>query len=70
MIKNAITEDMKTLTLCLNKLLLEGYTEDFKASDKRLFSIQHEKNYKPHHIHALNFYRFGGRRYLKEGCFG
>ena len=60
MIRNATTEDMKTLTLCLNKLLLDGYTEDFKASDKGLLSVQHEKTYTPHQIHVVNFYRFEG----------
>ena len=60
MIKNATTEDMKTLTLCLNKLLLEGYTEDFKASDKGLISVQQEKTYTPEQIHVVNFYRFEG----------
>jgi hypothetical protein len=60
MIKNATTEDMKTLTLCLNKLLLEGYTEDFKASDKGLLAVQHEKTYTPHQVHVVNFYRFEG----------
>lgn len=37
MIKNATTADMKTLTQCLNKLMLDGYTEDFKASEKGLW---------------------------------
>ena len=60
MIKNATTEDMKTLTLCLNKLLLAGYTEDFKASDKGLISVQQEKTYTPEQIHVVNFYRFEG----------
>ncbi len=60
MIKNATTEDMKTLTLCLNKLLSDGYTEDFKVTDKGLFSMQSEKTYTPTHIHVVNFYRFEG----------
>ncbi len=60
MIKNATTEDMKTLTLCLNKLLSDGYTEDFKVTDKGLLSLQSEKTYTPHHIHVVNFYRFEG----------
>ena len=60
MIKNATTEDMKTLTLCLNKLLSDGYTEDFKASDKGLLSVQSEKVYTPRQIHVVNFYRFEG----------
>lgn len=60
MIRNATTEDMKTLTLCLNKLMKEGYTEDFKATNKGLLSLKSEKEYAPEEIMVVNFYRFEG----------
>lgn len=60
MIKNATTADMKTLTQCLSKLLLDGYTEDFKALEKGLLSVQHKKTYAPHQVRVINFYRFEG----------
>lgn len=34
MIRNATTEGIKSMTLCLNKLLGERYDEDFKATEK------------------------------------
>ena len=59
--KNATTEDMKTLASCLNKLVLDGYTNDFKVNEKgQLFSMQTGKIYKPDDVHIVNFYRFEG----------
>ncbi|MGN6436189.1 MAG: hypothetical protein ACTHMM_06630 [Agriterribacter sp.] len=60
MIRNATTEDMKTLTLCLNKLMKEGFTEDFKATANGLKSLKTEKEYSPEEIKVVNFYRFEG----------
>ena len=62
MIRNATTEDMKTLTVCLNKLILEGYNIDFKVTEKgeALTALQTEKTYRPEQIHVVNFYRFEG----------
>jgi hypothetical protein len=54
------TADMKTLASCLNKLTLEGYTEDFKAGERGLLSLQHEKIYEPSQIQINDFYRFEG----------
>ncbi len=58
--KNATTEDMKTLASCLNKLTLDGYTGNFKVTEKGLFSIEKEKYYKPEETHINNFFRFEG----------
>jgi hypothetical protein len=58
--KNSTTADMKTLASCLNKLTLDGYTENFKASEKGLLSLQNERIYEPGDIHVNNFYRFEG----------
>ncbi|WP_206197731.1 hypothetical protein [Terrimonas sp.] len=60
MIRNATTEDMKSLTLCLNKLLSEGFEEDFKATDEGLQSLKTNKTYTPEQIQVVNFYRFEG----------
>lgn len=60
MIRNATTEDMKSLSLCLNKLLEEGFTENFKATDKGIQSIESTKVYEPAQIQVVNFYRFEG----------
>lgn len=59
--KNSTTDEMKTLTTCLNKLVLDGYTEDFKAGERGvLLSLQHEKMYQPADVHVVNFFRFEG----------
>ncbi len=60
MIRNATTEDMKTLTLCLNRLIKDGYTEDFKATARGLMSLKTEKVYTPEQIKVVDFYRFEG----------
>lgn len=60
MIRNATTEDMKSMTLCLNKLLNEGYDEDFKAIDQGLQSLKTGNIYTPEQIQVVNFYRFEG----------
>ncbi|MCC6287791.1 MAG: hypothetical protein IT249_07890 [Chitinophagaceae bacterium] len=60
MIRNATTEDMKSMTLCLNKLLSEGYEEDFKATDKGLQSLKTNNIYIPEQVQVVNFYRFEG----------
>lgn len=58
--KNATTEDMKTLASCLNKLVLDGFDEDFKVTEKGLSGLHNEKSYKPDDVHIVNFYRFEG----------
>lgn len=57
---NSSTEEMKSLASCLNKLVLDGYTEDFKAAERGLLSLQSEKIYEPSQIHVVNFFRFEG----------
>jgi hypothetical protein len=57
---NSTTADMKTLASCLNKLVLDGYTEDFKAGDRGLLSLQHERIYQPKDVKIVNFFRFEG----------
>jgi hypothetical protein len=57
---NSTTADMKTLTSCINKLTLDGFTENFKASERGLLSLEHEKIYEPVDINVVNFYRFEG----------
>ncbi len=58
--KNSTTEDMKSLATCLNKLVLDGYEEDFKASEEGLLSLHKEKIYSPNEVHVVNFFRFEG----------
>jgi len=57
---NSSTEEMKSLASCLNKLVLDGYTEDFKAAERGLLSLQSERIYEPNEVHVVNFFRFEG----------
>lgn len=54
------TDEMKTLASCLNKLVLDGYTEDFKAGERGLLSLQQERIYEPGDVKVVNFFRFEG----------
>lgn len=54
------TEDMKTMSQCLNKLFKDGYTVDFKVDDKGIFADEKSKTYKPEKVHIVNFFRFEG----------
>lgn len=61
MIKNSSTEEMKTLSDCINKQVLNGYAEDFKASERGgIKSLQTENHYKARDVTIVNFYRFEG----------
>ena len=52
---------MKSLALLLNKMVLEGYEDDFKITDKGLRSLKTEKIYQPEEINVANFFRFEGQ---------
>lgn len=58
--QDSTTEEMKTLASCLNKLVLTGYTEDFKASERGLLSLKGERIYEPSEVHVVDFFRFEG----------
>ena len=60
MIKHATTSDMKTLATSLNKLVLDGYTANFSATEKGLFSPEKNKYYQPAEIRIVDFFRFEG----------
>jgi hypothetical protein len=51
---------MKTLASVLNKVISDGYTENFRVTEKGLQSLETEKRYQPHQIHIVNFFRFEG----------
>ena len=60
MVKNGNTADMTTLVTSLNKLVLQGFTEDFKATEMGLLSLKSERKYSPEEIEIVNFFRFEG----------
>jgi len=59
--QNSSTEDMKTMSECSNKLVVDGYTENFKIDERgKLFSPTKNKTYPPEKVHIVNFFRFEG----------
>ena len=58
--QNATTEDMKTLSSAINKLVLDGYTGNFQVTEKGLYSPDNEKYYKADEVRISNFFRFEG----------
>jgi hypothetical protein len=55
-------DEMKTLASCLNKIVKDGYTENFQVTEdgSHLRSLESEKQYKPDEVHIINFFRFEG----------
>ncbi len=53
-------DEMKTLASCLNKIIKDGYTQNFKVTENGLQSLETEKLYKPGEVHIVNFFRFEG----------
>jgi hypothetical protein len=51
---------MKSLATCVNRMITDGYTEDFKVTEQGLESLTNQKNYKPEQIQIVNFFRFEG----------
>ena len=51
---------MKSLANCLNRMVNEGYTEDFTITENGLESLQKHTNYSTQEIQVVNFYRFEG----------
>src|ERR1700750_2143781 len=51
---------MRSLVTCLNRMVSDGYTEDFKITDEGLESLHEHKNYTPEQIQVVNFFRFEG----------
>ena len=58
---NSQTNNMKTLSECINKLVIDGYDVDFTIGDNgKLYSLRNEKSYPAEKVHIRNFFRFEG----------
>ena len=51
---------MKSMVTCTNKLVQDGFTENFKVSEQGLMALEKERVYKPEEVSIVNFYRFEG----------
>src|SRR6266404_3181961 len=60
--KKKCMDEMKTLASCLNKIVKDGYTQNFKVTEDglQLQSLETEKLYHPDEVHIVNFFRFEG----------
>ena len=61
MVNNDEVPYMKSLALCLNRMVLDGYTDDFKIVDSGLKSLKSERVYNPEEVHVKNYFRFEGQ---------
>jgi hypothetical protein len=51
---------MKSLSTCLNKMISDGYDEDYKVTERGLESLHRGKVYTPEETQVVNFFRFEG----------
>ena len=51
---------MKSLSSCLNKMIQDGYSADFKATEEGLYNLATHKTYFPRDVKVVNFFRFEG----------
>lgn len=51
---------MKSLSTCLNRMIADGYTEDFKITDAGLEALHNARRYQPNEVRVVNFFRFEG----------
>jgi hypothetical protein len=58
---NDLIPHMKSLASLTNKMVLQGYDDDFKVTDQGLKSLKTEKVYQPDQVKIINFFRFEGQ---------
>lgn len=51
---------LKTMVSCINALIKEGYSENYKVTDKGLKSFRRERIYNPTEVKVVDFFRFEG----------
>ena len=51
---------MKSLSTCLNKMIADGYEDDYKVTERGLESLKKGVVYKPEQVQVINFFRFEG----------
>ncbi len=57
---NSTTEDMKTPASCINKLVGEGYTLNFRVVENGMTDDHSDHIYTPEEVEITDFYRFEG----------
>ena len=57
---NGSTPYLKSMVACLNKVVDDGYSEDFKVTKAGLQSATTHKLYSVDQVRVINFFRFEG----------
>ena len=52
--------EMNSLSTCVNKLVTDGYSINFKVDEQGLVAVDEGKHYTPDQVHIKNFFRFEG----------
>jgi len=52
---------MKSLSLCINRMVLDGYNLDFKVEEEKLMALSTGNTYEPAEVLIKNFFRFEGQ---------
>ena len=52
---------LDTLVECQNKLMADGYKENYTVKEGKLHSFTTGKSYRSEDVHIVNFYRFEGQ---------
>ncbi len=58
---NDLIPHMKSLSMLSNKMVLDGYDDDFKITDQGLKSLKTGKIYQQDQINVINYFRFEGQ---------
>jgi hypothetical protein len=57
---NNTVPELKSMTECVNKMVKDGYTNNFKATEEGLMSQETNEVFKPEQVKIINFFRFEG----------
>jgi len=58
--QNQSATEMDSLSTCVNKLVKDGYSINFKVDEQGLVAVEEGKHFKPDQVHIKNFFRFEG----------
>ncbi|HWJ93034.1 MAG TPA: hypothetical protein VNR87_18100 [Flavisolibacter sp.] len=56
--RNSSTPYIRTLAVCLNKIITEGYTENFKLTEEGLEAQNKQSSYTAEQVNVVNSFRF------------
>ncbi len=48
------------MATCMNKMVLDGYVDTFKVTEKGLHSLKEDRYFNPEDVKVINFFRFEG----------